>query len=136
MPNQSLINIIKETLLSYPYISIEQSKENELVIDTNSKNGFLIALVSIPDEYRLYFNDYAKHYDDTEEDRENIIDLIIAAICGTARIKEFSKGNRPYKWQLEIKNANQDWEHIGTTAYLMPNFWTKPSINYLQNDRD
>ncbi|MBS7565757.1 hypothetical protein KHS38_15215 [Mucilaginibacter sp. Bleaf8] len=128
----SLIDAIKMTLRHYPELVIENQEAYELVIRTNIENGFAIGLVTSDREYTLYFDDYHMHYDIGDE--EEILQLIVHALTGMLRLEVYSKYGHDYKWILQQKDTNQDWQNKGTTAILNLRFWIKPETRYLQND--
>jgi hypothetical protein len=134
MGNLPLIEIVKNTLQQYSGIRLEQQNVNELVIENDSENGFSIALKYIPNEYILFLNEFNKYFENTEEDHEKILDIIYLSLTGMARLKEFSKNGHNFKWTLQVKHKNQEWQNYGTSVVFNINFWTKSQIKYLQND--
>lgn len=55
-------------------------------------------------------------------------------MTGIARLKEFSKNGKSYKWALQIQDRDGNWFDNGTMGLINFNFWTKVDIKYLQNN--
>ena len=134
MDDTLLIEDIKSELINYTGVELEQPNNNELLINCNNNSELGILLRNSHDEYKLFINEWSKHFGKTSEDREVIIDLIVSVLIGNARLQEFSKNNYPYKWTLQLLDSNSNWRIHSTTAILTLNIWTKPQIRYLQND--
>jgi hypothetical protein len=127
----SMIDAIKNKLQHYAELVIDLQDENKLIIETNQKDGFAVGLVTLGHEYRLYFDDYYMHYDTGDEDE--ILQLIVYALTGMLRLEVHSKNGHDYKWVLQQKDADDQWQNKGTTAIFNLRFWIKPEIRYLQN---
>jgi hypothetical protein len=118
-------------LQHYPELVIELQEENKLIIETNQEDGFAVGLVTLDHEYKLYFDDYYMHYDTGDEDE--ILQLIVYALTGMLRLEVHSKNGHDYKWVLQQKGADDQWQNKGTTAIFSLRFWIKLEIRYLQN---
>ena len=110
--------------------------EYGIAIYPNCQNGFNLALRFDfeEDNYKINFNEWSRRFENSEEDEDELGDLIIAALVGTARIKEVFKGGRSYRWELQVQGKNNLWVHYSTTAIATLDFWSKKSELYLIND--
>lgn len=134
MSAKPLIDIIKDELQNYSGIDLEQPTGNKLLIYVEGENVINIALIVSDSEYQLFFNEYSRHFDKSEDDCETIMDQIIACLSGNLRLEIYSKNGYPFKWKLQIKDSHQNWQNYGTTAIMTLNFWVKSTVHYLQND--
>ncbi|HCQ13480.1 hypothetical protein, partial [Flavobacterium sp.] len=60
--------------------------------------------------------------------------LLVFGLTGIARLKEFSKNGKAYKWTLQIQDRSSNWFDNGTVRLFNINFWTRAEIKYLHND--
>jgi hypothetical protein len=74
------------------------------------------------------------HFENTEEEINEMLNQLVFGLTGIARVKEFSKNAKPFKWKLELQDKDGNWFDNGTMTLLNINFWTKTKIKYLQND--
>jgi hypothetical protein len=63
-----------------------------------------------------------------------MLNQLVLGLTGIARIKEYSKKNKSYKWTLQMQDRDGNWYDNGTMGLLSINFWTQTEIKYLQND--
>ena len=135
MSNESLIEAIKAALQKYSGIELNQPNDDTLLIKcNNSEDGIDITLLSSSREYTLYFNKFHWHFDKNDDESSQIINLIVGALMGNVRVQEFSKNGQPYKWKLEVFDADKEWKYFGTSTVFNADFWTTPQIKYFRND--
>jgi hypothetical protein len=132
--SNSLIEDIKSELENYIGIDVKQPNVNELIVLTHQENGVDILLKYSGKEFKLNFNEYSKHFDESDEDTELIQNLIVSCLTGNLRLETFLINGRQYKWKLQVKDSEQKWSQRGTAIISTLNFWTKRQIKYLQND--
>ena len=63
-----------------------------------------------------------------------MLDQLIFGLTGAARLKEFSKSGKAFKWTLQIEDREGNWYDNGTVGLFNLNFWTKTEVTYFQND--
>ena len=82
----------------------------------------------------MHFGTFHWHFDNNEEETNEMLNQLIFGLTGIARLKELSKNNKAYKWTLQIQDKEGNWFNNGTMGLMNFNFLTKPDIKYLQND--
>ncbi len=80
----------------------------------------------------LIFDQFHWHYDNTEEEIDDMLNQISYALFGSIRIKEFSNNKHPYKWVLQVQDQEGNWCDDQTMGKIST-FLGKPDIRYLQN---
>ena len=134
MTEQNIIDTVKEVLNKYPDVKFEEKNDTELEIFCHDDNGFDILLQTDQRENTLHFGSFHWHFDNNNEETTEMLNQLIFGLTGVARLKEFSKGGKAYKWTLQIQDREGNWFDNGTMGLMNFNFWTKPEIRYLQND--
>jgi len=134
MKEQSIIDTVVEKLNKYPDIKFDKKNDSELKIFCRDDKGFDILLQTDQRENTLHFGTFHWHYDNTEEETNEMLNQLVFGLTGIARLKEFSKNDKAYKWTLQIQEKDCDWFDNGTMGLMNFNFWTKADIKYLQND--
>jgi len=129
-----IIESIIDKLSSFPEIKFERIKDTELKIFNKDENGFDILLQLAQREHTLHFDNFHWHFDNNEEEINEMLTQLAFGLTGIARVKEFSKNGKAYKWTLQIQNREGNWFNNGTTALINLNFWDKAQIRYLQNN--
>jgi len=134
MNNQDIIDFIISKLVLYPSVKFEKDRGN-LVIYANKEDGLDLLLETGTEENTLYFGEgFHCHFAPNKEETDQMLDWTIYGLTGFARLKEFSKKGKAYKWILQIKDNNNIWHDKGSMGSFNFNFWTKTTINYYQND--
>lgn len=134
MNETNIINTIVEKIIKYPDIKFKRKSESELEIFCHDKNGFNIFLQTNQRESTLHFGVFHWHFDNTEEETNEMLNLLVFGLTGIARLKEFSNNGKVYKWTLQIQDRNSNWFDNGTVRLFNINFWTRAEIKYLHND--
>lgn len=134
MTEQTIIGKVVEKLDKYPDINYNKKNDSELEIFCRNENGFDILLQTDQRENTLYFGAFHWHFDNNEEETNELLDQLVLGLTGVARLKEFSKNGKAYKWRLQIQDGDGNWSDNGTMGLVNFNFWTKTVIKYLQND--
>ncbi|WP_028980147.1 hypothetical protein [Sporocytophaga myxococcoides] len=134
MTELSIIESIIEKLSINPEIKFERRNNSELEIFNKDKNGFNILLQLAQREHTLHFGTFHWHYDNNEEEIGEMMTHLVFGLTGIARVKEFSKNGKSYKWTLQVVDRDGNWYDNGTMAFMNLNFWTKAEIKYLQNN--
>ena len=122
-------DVIKEKLKKYPQLTVEETS-NMLIVKATSKEGFDVSFSIDHDEYTVYFEGWHEHFEKSQVDEA--LSCFAFGLSDSCRIKQFSKNGKPYKWELEAKE-NGKWSSDSVTGLFTLNFWSKPTINYLQN---
>ncbi|WP_312791400.1 hypothetical protein [Sphingobacterium sp.] len=91
--DQSVIDLIIDGLTKHSEISYRRPNANELEIFGTPTHGFDITLYIGIRENMLLFDQFHWHYDNTEEEINEMLNQITYALFGYIRIKEFSKKN-------------------------------------------
>lgn len=133
MEQESIVKNIAEKLKKYPTIRFKKNSKQKLTIFSDSDDGFDIALYSDGQENTLFFAGFHEHFETAGDDTESLLQLLLYGLTGAARVKEFSKKGKPYKYILQVQNEKGEWIDSGTTGHLFFRYWSKTSIRYLQN---
>lgn len=133
MTDHNIIDIVVAELTKYPSVKFQKGKNDELKIYRNDEYGIDIILQTDVRENTLHFGSFHWHYENTEEEIDEMLSQLIFALVGLVRIQEFSKNGIAYKWTLQIKDSDGNWHDNGTMQTINLKFWTTPDISYLQN---
>ena len=133
MTEQKIIDTVVEKLIKYPEIKFERKDDNELVIFRNDTNGFDILLQTDNRENTLHFGTFHWHFENTEEEINEMLNQLVFGLTGIARIKEYSKNEKAYKWIIQIQDRDGNWHDDGRMGIFNFNFFTKAKFEYLQN---
>lgn len=133
MTNQNIIDIVVAELTKYPIVKFQKKNSHELIIYSNDKYGFDIVLQTDIRENTLYFGSFHWHYENTEEEIDEMLNQLVFALIGLVRIKEFSKNGIAYKWTLQVKDSEGNWRDNGTMQTINLKFWITSHISYRQN---
>lgn len=134
MTEQNIIDIVVEKLNKYPDVKFYKKNDSELEIFCRDDKGFDILLQTDPRENTLYFGIFHWHFDNTEDEINEMLNQLVFGLTGIARLKVFSKNGKAYKWTLQIQDRDGNWFDNETMGLMNFNFWTKAEINYLRND--
>ena len=132
--SRTLIDAITDKLEQYPAVQFTRRSDNELEIHPRDEFGFSILLQLDQRENTLHFGSFHWHYDHTEEETNELLDQLFLGLTGLARVKEFARQGKAYKWVLEVQDQVGTWHPYGTLGTFSLNFWTKPQVSYLRND--
>lgn len=130
--DQNIIDLIIDELTKHPEISYRRPNANELQILGTPTQGFDITLCIDVRENMLLFDHFHWHYDNTEEEIDEMLNQITYVLFGVIRIKEFSNNKRPYKWVLQVQDQNGNWCDDQTMGKINK-FLGEPDIRYFQN---
>ena len=133
MPKDKIIDIVVETLSKYPEVRFQKNSDNEVEIFCNDENGFDILLQTDQRENTLHFGAFHWHFENNEEETTELLDQLLLGLTGLARLKEFSKSGKAFKWVLQVQDAEGNWHDNGTMALMNFSFWARTRIRYLQN---
>ncbi|MBP9068391.1 MAG: hypothetical protein KBG47_02715 [Bacteroidia bacterium] len=134
MTEQNIIDFVVEKLIKYPDIKYDKKSDSELEIFCRDEQGFDILLQLDQRENTLHFGTFHWHFDNNEEETDEMLNQLVFGLTGIARLKELSKNGKAYKWTLQIQDREGNWFDNGTMGRMNFNFWTKTDIKYLQND--
>lgn len=132
--SRTILDAITDKLVKYPSVKFTRSSESELEIHPRNEQGFPIFIQLDQRENTLHFGSFHWHYDHTEEETNDLLDQLFLGLTGLARVKEFARHGKAYKWVLEVQDQAGIWHPYGTMATFSLNFWTKPQVSYLRND--
>lgn len=133
MTGQDIIDNVIEELTKYPVVKFQKRNNDELKIFRNDEYGFDITLQTNVRENTLHFGSFHWHYENSEEEIDEMLSQLIFALVGLVRIKEFSKNGTAYKWTLQVKDSAGNWHNNGTMQTINLKFWITTDISYLQN---
>jgi hypothetical protein len=134
MNETNIIDFVVDKIVKYPNIKFNKKSNSELEIFCHDKNGFNIYLQTNHRESTLYFGAFHWHFDFTEYETNEMLNQLLFGLTGIARLKEFSKNGKAYKWKLEVQDKDGNWLDNGTVGTIKLNFWTKTNIKYFQNN--
>ena len=134
MKEQMIIDLVVEKLIKYPEIKFERKNDNELGIFSNDTNGFDILLQTDNKENTLHFGTFHWHFENTEEEINEMLNQLVFGLTGIARIKEYSKNGKSYKWIIQIQDRDGIWHDNGKMGIFNFNIFTKAEFKYLQNN--
>ncbi|MDN4167104.1 hypothetical protein QWY31_16455 [Cytophagales bacterium LB-30] len=109
MTEQNIIDTVVEKLNKYPDIKFDKKNDSELEIYSRDDKGFDILLQTDQRENTLHFRTFHWHYDNTEEETNEMLNQLVFGLTGIARLKEFSKNGKAYKWTLQIQDREGTW---------------------------
>lgn len=130
------MHLVQDIILSlekYPNIKFDRKNEAELKIFGDELNGFDITLFEGGRENMLYLGNFHSHFANTETEIDELVDKIFLALIGEIRVKEFSKDGNPYKWVLQIRDANDIWSDTETSVLINLRFRQEADIVFYQN---
>jgi hypothetical protein len=132
--NRTILDAIMEKLAQYPAVNFTRRSDAELEIYPRDERGFPIYIQLDQRENTLHFGSFHWHYDNTEEETTALLDHLMLGLTGLARVKEFARHGKAYKWVLEVQDQTGTWQPDGTMGTFSFNFWVKPRVRYLRND--
>ena len=128
----NIIEKIKERLWKYPQLRYEAT-EHSVVVYPMSESGFEVSLYLNQDSiepYNVFFEGWHEAFS-SESEALNCFAYCLSSEC---RLKEYSRGDEPYKWTVEHKREGR-WEQNSTTTTLVSVlFWKTKKVRYLQNE--
>ena len=133
MATNKIILTITETLLKYPNVKFKIANDDELNIFKENENGFDICIQTADRENTMHFDTFHWHFDNSEEETNEMLDQLIFALTGISRIKEQSRNGKAYKWTLQILDREEIWHDNGTMGIMNFNIFSKTEIKYYQN---
>lgn len=134
MTDRNVIDKVIKKLNKYPHISYNKKNDRVLEIFCRDKDGFDILLQTDHLENTLHFGAFHWHFDNNEVGTIEMLNQLVLGLTGIARLKEFSKDGKAYKWKLQIQDKDGNWFDSQTMGRINFNFWSKTEIKYLQND--
>jgi len=123
----SPIEEIKARLSKYPGVLVEADSHSVRVIP-NSPTGFEVEFSMNRDSYIVAFEGWHENFADQTE----ALNCFAFGLSDKCRLKEYRRGNFPYKWTVEFLDGEQ-WTKESTTGLLLFPFWRKRTVRYLQN---
>lgn len=132
--DRTILDVVTEKLAQYPAVNFTRKSETELEIYPHDEHGFLIYIQLDQRENTLYFGSFHWHYDNTEEETNDLLNQLLLGLTGLARVKEFARHGKAYKWVLEVQDEAGVWQHYGMMTTFSFTFWIKPQVRYLRNE--
>jgi hypothetical protein len=132
--DRTILDVVTEKLAQYPAVSFTKKSDTELEIYPRDERGFPIYIQLDQRENTLHFGSFHWHYENTEAETNDLLDQLLLGLTGLARVKEFARHGKAYKWVLEVQDQMGMWQPDGTMGTLSFNFWIKPQVRYLRND--
>ena len=129
-----IIDTVIEKLKKYPDIKYYKKNDSELEIFCRDEKGFDILLQVNQRENTLHFETFHLHFNNNEDETNEMLNQLVFGLTGITRLKKFSKNGKAYKWTLQTQDKDGNWFDNGTMGLMSLNFWTKADIKYLQND--
>jgi hypothetical protein len=124
----SAIYEIERELMNFPQIQYVKEKSS-IVIAPEEESGFEIVFYENENDYIVHFKGWHEHFINIDE-ATNCIKFGLSNKC---RLKEFSRGEKPYKWVVEYLE-NDNWLVDSETGLLNIYFWKKKQIQTYQNN--
>lgn len=82
----------------------------------------------------LYFGPFHWHFDNSEEETNEMLDYIAFGLEGIARLKEYSIKGKGYKWTVQMQDQDGNWLDDETMALVNIKFNAEYDVKYLQNE--
>lgn len=131
--DRTILDVVTEKLKQHPAVSFTRKSGTELEIYPRDEDGFPIYIQLDQRENTLHFGSFHWHYDNTEEETNDLLDQLWLGLTGLARVKEFTRQGNAYKWALEVQDQAGTWQPYGTMGTFSMTFWIKPQVRYLRN---
>ena len=77
----------------------------------------------------VFFNGWHEEFSNADD----ALNCFAMGLTKDCRLKEWSRGEKAYKWSLEILQGGE-WETYSTTALFFAPYWRTKNERYLQND--
>ena len=122
----SVLDAVESELKKYPKIKYIKN-DDSIVIAPEEETGFEI--IFFENENIVHFKGWHEHFSSVDE----AINCIKFGLSSNCRLKEFSRGEHPYKWVVEYLE-NGDWIEDSETGMPTICFWKKKSIKTYKND--
>jgi hypothetical protein len=109
--------------------------ENSLSFISDKPDRFNIELIEDPEEITIFFAGWHQHFSKnnlTEETEKEITNLFLFGLSEKCRLKVFGRGERDYKWIVELWDGNA-WIFDGFLTTFSLAFWKRVTKRYLQN---
>jgi len=124
----SLVEEIRTKLLKYPDVCYEMADKRIRVLPS-SEQGFKVELFEPQNSfYMIFFNGWHEEFTDSAK----ALDCFGLGLSTQCRLREYSRGNYAYKWELEVKQST-GWRRQSTTVFIFIPFWRKKRVRVLQN---
>ena len=132
--DHNILDAITEKLAQYPAVNFTRKSDAELEIYPRDERGFPTYIQLDERENTLHFGSFHWHYDNTEEETNDLLDHLMLGLTGLARVKEFARHGKAYKWVLEVQDQIGTWHPDGMMGTFSFKFWVKPQVRCLHND--
>ncbi len=127
-----IVEEIEARLRKYSGVQYEVS-DDAVTVPPDTEDGFEVSLriaTTAPDpEITVYFNGWHEEFSSSQE----ALNCFAMGLTKECRLKEWSRGEKAYKWCLEILQ-NGGWEAYSTTSLFFAPFWKAKKVRYLQNN--
>jgi hypothetical protein len=131
MDNYPAINRVLTYLKLFPDIPFKH-RENTLLIEPKSKDGFQVILEDYSTQFTIFFDLWS--YDQIFND-EDAARMFLLGLTATTRLLVKEKNQKRYWWLLETC-IDGVWGGVEVTFRpKLYTFWKKKQTYYLQNDR-
>ncbi|MEN5088569.1 hypothetical protein ABE426_19050 [Sphingobacterium faecium] len=134
MTEQNIIQTVVKELKKYPGIKFSKKNDSELKIFGRENTGFDILLLLGGRDNMLYFGPFHWHFDNSEEEINEMLDYIAFGLAGIARLKEYSIKGKGYKWTIQMQDQDGNWLDDETMALMNIKFNAESDVKYLQNE--
>lgn len=115
--------------MKYPGLKFDRT-DSSLTVYPKDETGFPVTLqVHTENALTVYCDLW--HEDFTQA--EAALDCFSFGLSNQCRLKVAKRGGKPYKWTLEYLKDGTWWEE-SEMGLLNYNFWTKTTVQVLQND--
>lgn len=131
---QDVINYLVVIIKKYPNIRFESSINGKLKIFGQERMGFDITLVEDVREITLYLSNFHRHFEKTENEIDELLNILYLSLTGNARIEETSKNGKPYKWTFQLKDDTGNWIDHEVTAFVNLITHNEQEIRWFQNE--
>lgn len=134
MTEENIIQTVVKELKKYPDIKFNNNNDSELKIFGRENTGFDILLQLGGRENILHFGPFHWHFNNTEEEVNEMLDQIASGLTGIARLKEYSIKGKGYKWTVQMQDQDGNWLDDETMALMDLKFCAESDVKYLQNE--
>jgi hypothetical protein len=113
--------------------NISYTEDEKSISVPGEEDGFDVTLFPDQDISEPYVVFYGDMYHEHFEDEEDAIKCFMFGLSNKCRLRVEYWGNKAYRWIMEYKRENGEFEADYETGCLLKPFWKKKTVKYLQN---
>ncbi len=122
------LDTIESEIRKHPKIKYVRNDDSIVIVPAN-ESGFEIVFHGEETEYTVHYKGWHEHFSNLGE----AIECIKFGLSNKCRLKEYSRGDRPYKWVVEYFE-NDQWLDDSETGFPTLYIWKKKNVIVYQNN--